>query len=344
MNEDCNQSADGRSLSKDSESPRENTLKSFEIKFINPADSQRSNKLMTFKEEEMEKTRKEDNDNNSERSDVSQKNIEGEKWVNNKEKKIREPKELTNQCERNFSIIIKKYENNQEFMNPTHDFIKKLETHFKNKKSSQEWTSFLNTVHNLYLQHIKKLMKKKDHNINEKIINEYFIYLLYMTNEKEYFTGDIFKNWRENGLKTLEEMNDYCMININLGKLREDISITSIKSFINISENDKSTYLNIFSEVFKILQSNNFWQPKDGTTSETRYLNNIQHFINNYANSNKWSLEERDLIKKDKRINKIIFDSLIEMKLIQTKLNIVEFNQFEISNFPASDNKYLLGN
>ena len=39
------------------------------------------------------------------------------------------------------------------------DFIKKLETHFKNKKSVQECTSFLNTVHNLYTQHIGKMMK-----------------------------------------------------------------------------------------------------------------------------------------------------------------------------------------
>ena len=60
--------------------------------------------------------------------------------------------------------------------------------------------------------------------------------------------------------------------------------------------------------------------------------------------SNKWSTEEKDLIKKDEKINKMIFDYLVEMKLIQTKLNIVEFNQFEISNFPASDNSYLLGN
>ena len=40
----------------------------------------------------------------------------------------------------------------------------------------------------------------------------------------------------------------------------------------------------------------------------------------------------------------MIFDSLVEMNLIKTKINIIEFNQFEISHFPASDNKYLLGN
>ena len=57
--------------------------------------------------------------------------------------------------------------------------------------------------------------------MNQDTQNEYFIYLLYMSWEKSYFQGKIFKNWRENGLKTLEEMNDYCMININLDRLRE---------------------------------------------------------------------------------------------------------------------------
>ena len=134
------------------------------------------------------------------------------------------------------------------------------------------------------------------------------------------------------------------MININQDKLREEISITSIKSPINTSEDNKNTYLKIFSETFKILQKNNFAQPVDGTTSETRYLNNIQHFINNYANSNKWSLEEKNIIKKDKGINKMIFDYLVEMKLIQTKLNIIEFNQFEISNIKNINDQDLLDN
>ena len=246
--------------------------------------------------------------------------------------------------EREYNEIVDQFEDNQLFIKSTQDFIKKLETHFKNKKSSHEWTSFLNTVHNLYTQHIGKLLMKKDNEMDQDTINRYFIYLLYMSWEKGYIQGKMFKNWRKNGLKTLEEMNDYCMININLDKLREEINITNIKVPIKISENNKNVYLKIFSEVFKILHQNNFAQPEDGTTSETRYLNNIMHFISNYANSNKWSSEEKNLIKKDKGLNKMIFDTLIEMKLIQTKLNIIEFNQSEISNLAASDNKYLLGN
>ena len=87
-------------------------------------------------------------------------------------------------------------------------------------------------------------MKKKN-NLNEEVINEYFIYLLYMTNEKGHFKGEMLKNWRENELKTLKEMNDYWMININLDKLREDINITNIKSPNNISENNKNIEIGV---------------------------------------------------------------------------------------------------
>ena len=132
--------------------------------------------------------------------------------------------------EREYNEIVDQFENNQLFIKSTQDFIKKLETHFKNKKNSQECTSFINTVHNLYTQHIGKLLKKKDNEMDQDKINKYFIYLLYMSWEKGYFQGKMFKNWRENGLKTLEEMNDYCMININLDRLREEINIINIKS------------------------------------------------------------------------------------------------------------------
>ena len=175
-------------------------------------------------------------------------------------------------------------------------------------------------------------LNKKENKIDQDKINKYFVYLLNLINEKGYFTGEIFKHWRENGFKALEEMNNYCMIHINLDKLREDISITNTKSPINISKNNKNIYSNIFSEVLKILQQNNFAQPEDGTTSKSSYLNNIQHFINNYASSNKWSSEERDLIMKDERINKMIFDSLIKQKLVKIDNEKIEFNQFEISN------------
>ena len=101
-------------------------------------------------------------------------------------------KKLQINVKETFQLIIKKYENNQQFIEITHDFIKKLETHFKNKKNSQEWTSFINTVHNLYTQHIGKIMKKNN-NLNEEVINEYFLYLLYMTNEKGHFKGEMLK-------------------------------------------------------------------------------------------------------------------------------------------------------
>ena len=269
----------------------------------------------------------------SERSESSQERKSKDFYEEDKQINIKgESEKKLKRWEREYNVIVDQFENNQLFIKPTQDFIKKLETHFKNKKSSQECTSFINTVHNLYTQHIGKLLKKKDNEVNQDTISKYFIYLLYMSRERGYFQGKMFKNWRENGLKTLEEMNDYCMININLDKLREEINTTNNKSPINISENNKNIYLKIFSEVFKILQKNNFAQPEDGTTSETSYLNNIQCFINNYAMSNKWSLEEKDVIKKDRRINQVVLDSLIQLKLVRINNEKIEFNLFEISN------------
>ena len=101
-------------------------------------------------------------------------------------------------------------------------------------------------------------------------------------------------------------------------------------------------YVNVVSSMWTL--SHIEWRLSQINEHYCRYINKIQHFINNYSNSNKWSLEEKNIIKKDERINKMIFGSLIEMKLIQTQLNIIEFNQFEISNFYDPYNKLLLGN
>ena len=107
-----------------------------------------------------------------------------------------ESKIIFNKVGIDYSRVNEKFEKNQIFEKSTHDFIKKLEKHFKNKKSSQECTSLINTVHNLYTQHIGKLLNKKGNEIDKDTINEYFIYLLYISWEKGYFQGKMFKNWR----------------------------------------------------------------------------------------------------------------------------------------------------
>ena len=86
---------------------------------------------------------------------------------------------------------------------------------------------------------------------------------------------------------------------------------------------------------------NNFGQLEDGVTTKQRYLNKLDHFISNYANSNKWSKEEYNLIKSNKGLSQIIFDTLIEMKLISVNLNILSFNEYEISNLHTSPEVYL---
>ena len=96
-NENSKESEDDISDSISSITPVERTLKSFNTKPINPSDSKISNKSKAFREEvkerkgEMEKISEEDNDQNSERSDGSQKDIE-EELVENNKKKIEELK------------------------------------------------------------------------------------------------------------------------------------------------------------------------------------------------------------------------------------------------------------
>lgn len=133
------------------------------------------------------------------------------------------------------------------------------------------------------------------------------------------------------------------MVTIDLDKLRKDLNISKVDSWHKLSDTETDTYCKIFVAIFKILQNNNFSQSEDGTTSKLRYLNNIQHFINNYSSSNKCSVDEKNLIKSNKIINQIIFDSLVEMKFIKATQTNIEFNQYEISNFHLSDGDNLLG-
>lgn len=67
--------------------------------------------------------------------------------------------EYVDNVEEKYNKLFKRFENNQLFTKSTLEFIKKLETHFKNKRNIQECTSFINTIHNLYTQHIGKLSK-----------------------------------------------------------------------------------------------------------------------------------------------------------------------------------------
>ena len=69
------------------------------------------------------------------------------------------------------------------------------------------------------------------------------------------------------------------MITINLDKLRNDLNSPMKNSSYKIKDNDIYLYHNIFREILSILINNNFWQPIEGKTSKSRYLNNIQHFI-----------------------------------------------------------------
>ena len=185
-------------------------------------------------------------------------------------------------------------------------------------------------------------MSKKENKLDQEIIDKYFLYILDTIYENLYFKGKMFQIWRENGLETLEKMNDYWMVYVNLDRLKGGLLISSENTSFSLSENNIKTYWRIFAEIFKILQKNKFWEP-EGTITKAHYLNNIQHFINNYSCSNKWNSVEKNFIKMNKGINIYIFETLVELKLIKLKLNEIEFDQLEISNIHSQNQDYLFG-
>lgn len=201
--------------------------------------------------------------------------------------------------------------NSHIYQKSTDDFFKKLETHFKNKKNDQEWTSFLKTIHNLFTQHIGKISRKDKYTpIKDKERDEYFYYLLQTTNAKGYFSWKIFKDWVTNNWKTQNEMNDYWMVKIDIEKLKDDLRITQNKDSKHIEQEDQETFCKIFCNIYKNLEDTKFGAWIDGGTTKTRYCNNIQHFINNYANSNKCSQKAKNLIKSNENLNDLIYNIL----------------------------------
>ena len=236
-------------------------------------------------------------------------------------------------------LLYMKFKTDPTFTKSTRDFVHKLATHFLAKDNNKiEWTSFVNTMHNLFTQHIGKIINKNKYfEIDDKTKEEYFLYILSYIHEKEFFVGEIFDAWKRNEWRTLVDMNIFSMVTINKFKLTMENSSISDKSFkSSLNDSNSSTYKcfeQVFSAILKTLCKQNFWQPMDGSKiQKPKYLSNILHFIKQYSKLKEWSEDEIALIKSDTKLNLAVYNSLVEMKLISDEKNIVEFNQTEINN------------
>ena len=107
--------------------------------------------------------------------------------------------------------LYQKFETDPSFKKSTNDFTQKLKTHFRNQDNSAiECTSFINTVHNLFTQHIGKFSKKNKYaDFDTEINEEYFWYILKTINESGIFVGKIFEYWRKSGCRTHQDMYNY---------------------------------------------------------------------------------------------------------------------------------------
>ena len=94
-----------------------------------------------------------------------------------------------------------KFKTDPTFTELTKEFMQKLATNFLAKDSTKiECTSFVNTVYNLYTQHVGKIVNKnKDLDIDEETKEVYFLFILNYIQEKKFFEGEIFELWRTNG-------------------------------------------------------------------------------------------------------------------------------------------------
>ena len=238
------------------------------------------------------------------------------------------------------SQLYEKFNTDPSFTKLTKEFMQKLATNFVSKGiAKNEWTSFVNTVHNLYTQHVgKSFNRNKDFGFNKETKEDYFLDILDYIYKEKFFEGEIFELWRKNGWRTLEEMNNFSMVTVNKDKLKEEYKSTGIISLKKLSDDNSNSSIGkyfgqVFNAVLKILKKQNFRQPSDcRIMKKPNYLNKIQHLLTQYTKSKEWSEELSDLIKLDKKLNFDVYNLLVEKKLISDKNNFVELNQTEIEN------------
>ena len=164
-----------------------------------------------------------------------------------------------------------KFKTDPLFTKLTRDFTVKLATHFSSKNITFiEWTSFIKTVHNLFIQHIgKAINKNKYHDIDNEEKEEYFLYLLSLANKCGAFQWETFNHWKKKKWKTFEEMSNYWMVSICIDRLNEGYGMEINKNYVNMSCTDlkletQASYAKIYSAIFKVLLNQNFLQNFDG--------------------------------------------------------------------------------
>ena len=122
------------------------------------------------------------------------------------------------------------------------------------------------------------------------------------------------------------------MVNIGFDKLKKDII-----SEYELTISQTTIYCKVFKEVIeKNLLKTTSVNKNNGSIQKHGYLKAIQNLIRGFSNSKKCNLETKCFIDSKKYLNYMIFDSLIEMKVIEIKSKDIVFNQDEISNLSSS--------
>ena len=94
--------------------------------------------------------------------------------------------------------LYQKFETDPLFTHSTREFIDKLYIYFQIKSNSAiECTSFVNSLHNLFTQHIGKVINKRKYSdIDDEIRDEYFLYVLNLIVKNSFFSFKPYTNCR----------------------------------------------------------------------------------------------------------------------------------------------------
>jgi hypothetical protein len=89
---------------------------------------------------------------------------------------------------------IERFENDEFYPKVTFQFLHKLSSHFKTKLN-QESTSFINSLHNLTVQHLGKAGKKDQREISDDERFDFFLYIRDYLWRKKMVSGTVYNMW-----------------------------------------------------------------------------------------------------------------------------------------------------
>ena len=236
---------------------------------------------------------------------------------------------------------IERFENDEFYPKVTLQFLHKLSSHFK-AKLNQESTSFINSLHNLTVQHLGKAGKKDQREISDDERFDFFLYIRDYLWRKKMVAGTVYNMWWIEQFNAIDQMIDSTKVTIDVELMEKDSGTvdTSIGTSTTASSHkrfllkgESKIYSYIWYTVIKNMADKNFYKTGDSTTNEKKFSDLIDNLIKNLYNSNKTPESQKDVIRKDKKLKYLIMQVIKEYGIFTLSQNNLVFNEGKIESF-----------